>query len=396
MGEDEFLKPFMKESVFLQASSLDPSYVPNKLLCRDDIINDLIFNFRRILDELEQPSINCLILGKNGVGKTASARFFAKNFRNVALEKKKTLFIEYYNCIHFRKKSAIIREILAKHIHGSGRGFGDEEALKLILKQLRRHDAYMLLVIDEVQLLSPSDIFSLLGISETFGHQNVKLSIILISTTKDWMHVETTYILSKINSKFILKPYSFDDIEEILNFRVKLAFKKKVIDDDLLKIISQIVFNDQSLTNGIRLLRQCGLMADKEGLDHINMDIVKTVSHEMYPTLRIQIIEQLKDHELFTLYGIAKTLINTDKPFTLVDEAFEEYNIICEVYNVESHTIKTFRKYLQILSKMRIISSETVRIEEAERGRHLEISLIDITPDKLDGLLVNILDRKFS
>jgi hypothetical protein len=36
-----------------------------------------------------------------------------------------------------------------------------------------------------------------------------------------------------------------------------------------------------------------------------------------------------------------------------------------------------------------------VRIEEAERGRHLEISLIDIPPLKFEDFIITIFDRKF-
>jgi len=191
MDENDFRKPFMKKSVFKQASSLDMSFVPDKLYCRDETINTLIFNFRRILEEEEQPTINCLILGKGGVGKTCTARFFGKNFKSIALEKGVNMFIEYYNCINFRSKSKIVRELLAKHTHGSGRGFSDDEALKLILKQLIREKSYMLLVIDEVHLLKPDEILALLDIAETYGHQNAKLSIILISRNRDWMRIET-------------------------------------------------------------------------------------------------------------------------------------------------------------------------------------------------------------
>ena len=85
------------------------------------------------MEEEQQPSISCLLLGKGGVGKTVTAKYFGKNFKNIALEKDVNLFIEYYNCINFRSKSKIIRELLAKYTHGSGRGFSDDEALKLIL-----------------------------------------------------------------------------------------------------------------------------------------------------------------------------------------------------------------------------------------------------------------------
>ncbi|MHA1535720.1 MAG: Cdc6/Cdc18 family protein, partial [Promethearchaeota archaeon] len=347
-------------------------------------------------EEREQLSINCLILGKNGVGKTAIARFFGRNFRKIADEKGKEIIVEYFNCFYFRSMSKIIRELLPKHTHGSGRGLSNIETLKLILKQLIREERYMLLIIDEVHLLSHDDIFSFLAISESFGHQNAKISIILISRSKDWMRIETERILSRLNEKIKLKPYNYEESKQILEYRIELAFKKNVINEETLTFLSKIVYKNRSLSNGIRLLRQCGLIAEKEGLEHINMDIINTMSREMYPTFRIQIVEQLKDQELLTLFGIVHSLINREESYTLVDNAFEEYNIICETYNVKSHTKKTFRKYIQTLSKMRIISPRMRRIEETERGRHLEIFLIDIIPERFENLLINIFDKKLS
>ena len=396
MDEDDFRKPFMNKSVFKSASSLDMSFVPENLYCRDEAINTLIFNFRRILDEEEQPSINCLILGKGGVGKTCTARWFGKNFKNVALEKDVNLFTEYYNCINFRSKSKIIRELLAKHTHGSGRGFSDDEALKLILKQLIREKSYMLLVIDEVHLLRPDEILALLDIAETYGHQNARLSIILISRNKDWMRIETERILSRLNEKIKLKPYKFEESKQILEYRSDLAFKEYVVDDDILNMVGQIVSDHQDMRHGIEILRKSGLHADKEGVDRVTADIIRGASNDVYPTFRAEIVDQLNDQELFALFGIARSLINKDEPFTLVDEAFEEYQIISETYSVEPHVKMSFRKYIRTLNQLKIIASKTVRIEEAERGRHLEITLLDIPAGKLEEFLIEIFERKFN
>ena len=396
MDENTFKKSFTEKSVFKQASSLDMSYVPDKLYCRDETIKTLIFNFRRILEEEVQPSINCLILGKGGIGKTCTARFFGKNFKSIALEKDINLFIEYYNCINFRSKSKIVRELLAKHTHGSGRGFSDDEALKLILKQLIREKSYMLLLIDEVHLLRPDEILALLDIAETYGHQNAKLSIILISRNKDWMRIETERILSRLNEKIMLKPYNCEESKQILEYRSELAFKEYVIDDDILNMISQIVADHQDMRHGIEILRKSGLYADKEGLDRINADIIREASNDVYPTFRAEIVDQLNDQELLALLGIARSLINKDEPFTLVDEAFEEYQIISETYSIEPHVKMSFRKYIRTLNQLKIIDSKTVRIEEAERGRHLEITLLDIPAGKLEEFLIEIFDKKFS
>jgi len=395
MDEDEFRKQFMTKSMFKKASSLDMSYVPEKLHCRDEAIKSLIYNFRRILEEKEQPTISCLILGKGGVGKTVTARYFGRNFKTIALEKDVNIFVEYFNCINFRSKSKIVRELLAKYTHGSGRGFSDDEALKLILTQLIREKGYMLLVIDEIHLLKPDEILAFLDIAETYGHQNAKISILLISRNRDWMRIETERILSRLNEKINLKPYNVEDAKKILEYRSEEAFKEYVISDEILDMISQIVADHENMRHGIEILRKSGLYADKHGLSIVNAEIIREAANEVYPTFRADIIDQLNDQELLALYGISRSLINNKEPFTLVDDAFEEYQIICETYSIEPHVKMSFRKYIRQLNELEIISSKTVRIEEAERGRHLEITLLDIPAVKLEEFLIDIFNRKF-
>lgn len=396
MDEDDFRKQFDKKSVFKQLGSLDKSWVPEKLFCRDDALHTLIVNYRRILEEEEQPSINCLILGKGGVGKTCTARYFGKNFKTIALEKDVKLFIEYFDCINFRSKSKIIRELLAKYTHGSGRGYSDDEALKLILTKLIRDNGYMLLIIDEVHLLKPEEVLAFLNIAETYGHQNAKLSILMVCRGTDWMKIENERILSRLNEKIPFKPYNFEESMKILEYRSEIALKEYVIEDDLLNMVSQIVVENKNMRHGIEIIRKSGLYCDKEGIEHITADIVREASDDVYPTFRADIIDDLKDQELLALYGIVRTLINNGTPFALVDDAYEEYQSICEGYSVEPHVKMSFRKYVRQLNNLKIIASKTVRIEDATRGRHLEITLLDIPATKLVELLEGIFERMYS
>ena len=206
---------------------------------------------------------------------------------------------------------------------------------------------------------------------------------------------ENERILIRINEKIILAHYEFDEAMKILEYRSELALKENVIDEELLTIISQIVVDHKNMRHGIEIIRKSGLYCDKEGLDSINADIVRESSNEVYPTFRGDIIDQLKDQELIALYGITKSLINIDEPFSLVDKAFEEYESICESYSIPPHVKMSFRKYVRQLTQLKIIASKTVRIEEATRGRHLEITLLDIPAPKLGELLEDILEKKF-
>ncbi len=396
MDEKAFRAEFSKKSVFKQASSLDLSFVPPILHCRDETVKSLIYNFRRIIDEEQQPSINCLILGKGGIGKTLTARFFGKSFKTIATDRNVNVFIEYYNCINFRSKSKIIRDMLGKHTHGSGRGFSDDEALKQILAKLKRDNQYILLIVDEVHLLGQEDILALLDIAETFGHQNAKLSLLLISRNTDWMKIETERILSRLNEKIALKPYSFDEAKKILTYRAELAFIENTIDDETLNMVAKIVEEHENMRHGIEILRRSGLYADKSGLKTITADVIRDASNDVYPTFRDDLIDKLSDQELFALYGVAQALINKDEPFVFVDDAYEDYKAICETYSIESHVKMSFRKYVRQLNQLKIVASKTSRIEEEERGRHLEITLLDVPAVKLVEILDDLFDKKFS
>jgi Cdc6-like AAA superfamily ATPase len=286
--------------------------------------------------------------------------------------------------------------LLAKYTHGSGRGYSDDEALKLILTKLIRDNGYMLLIIDEVHLLKSDEVLAFLNIAETFGHQNAKLSILLICRGADWMRIENERVLSRLYEKIELKPYNFEEALQILQYRSEIALKEDVIDEDLLTMISQIVVENQNMRHGIGIVRKSGLYCDKEGFDHVTADTIRGASDDVYPTFRADIIDGLKDQELLALLGIVRSLMNNGTPFALVDDAFEEYQSICEGYSIEPHVKMSFRKYVRQLNQLKIIASKTVRIEEATRGRHLEITLLDIPAGKLAELLEDIFERKFS
>jgi cell division control protein 6 len=161
-------------------------------------------------------------------------------------------------------------------------------------------------------------------------------------------------------------------------------------------MISQIVVENKNMRHGIEILRKCGLYADREGLNRISADMVREASNEVYPTFRGDIIDRLNEQELLALYGIVRTLINNDEPYALVDDAFEEYKAVCESYSIDPHVKMSYRKYVRQLRDLKIIASKTVRIEDAQRGRHLKITLLDIPPRKLEELLDDLFKKRFA
>ena len=110
MSEDERIYKFRKSGSLYTYNDI------KRLIGRSEALERLTTNFGIILKEPESFSINCLITGKGSTGKSLVARYFGRDIRLKAVKKKVKLSMEYFNCFHFRSKSMIIRELIAKNV----------------------------------------------------------------------------------------------------------------------------------------------------------------------------------------------------------------------------------------------------------------------------------------
>src|SRR4030042_4232677 len=122
MDEDIFERELFKKSVFRNEQTLALSYVPEKLPHRTDDLKRLIHDFRGFFGNAMSPPVNVLILGKGGIGKTALAKYFEKGIRLTGRNNNVKIYTEYFNCVNFRTKSAILREVLSTHCFQTGKG----------------------------------------------------------------------------------------------------------------------------------------------------------------------------------------------------------------------------------------------------------------------------------
>ena len=397
-NESYFRNTLKNPSALKNISSLDLSYIPEKLYCRDNEINSLIHNFRGIIDCKGVYSTNCLITGKGGVGKTTTVKFFCKNFEKVALERGIEISVNYFNCINFETRSKIIRNLFEKYCFAPGRGLADDEALHCIIRSVKYSKKYILLVLDEVHLLNPNHLWALLDIPETFGHHNVRMSIILISRIFDWENIENERLLSRINKIIELKPYTYDQIREILKYRYEIAFRDGLLNKTNINSIAKIIEKKKNLRHGVEILRSCGQYADEIGTSKLNIKIIQNIASKItYSEFRADIIDKLKLQLLLTFCAILRASRLTDNQFILVNLSYKEYKRICRKFNLKPHVEMTFRKYIKDLNKMHLIISEQCKINDKIRGRRLKIQLPFDKEDakKIEKDLKKYIENKF-
>ncbi len=389
MDDEEFNKLLRTESVFREGGqkTLAQAWEPDKkqkLLCRDEEITKLVTIHRPIITSAEPFSVNTLIMGKGGVGKTLTSRYFGKMLKRNALNEGIDLFIDYYDCLQHRTKSSILRNISTKLLRfSSGHGYSDNEIMEQILKHLKKTESYVLIILDEVQNLKQEDLTSLVNASIGFGEKNSRFSILLITREYDWYRIESERISSRIQDKIKFTPYNRDEAFEILSYRRKLAFRDGVLEDDELELIADIVEETKNMRNGIDIMRKCGVHADQHKISEITAEMILETRKGVSSTFRQSVIDNLKQHEKITLLAIARALNHSGDPVVMVSPAYEEYQVLCEEMEKRAHVKMSFRKYVRRLRDMKVVKGDYINPSPNEKGRKLQLKLLDITPSKL-------------
>jgi len=274
-------------------------------------------------------------------------------------------FVEYFNCLTFTSSSHIMRQLLGKITYGSGRGYSEDEVVKLILSTLKTRKQYLFLIIDEAHNLSEKDLLSLLNMQETFNKENTRLSMLFISRNSQWYKIETEKITSRITAKVQLDFYSYEGAFTILKERAKKAFKDEAITKKALETLTEIVIKTKNLRHGIDILRRAGQFSDKNNLKKITPAIIKRFRTQAY-TQFLEKIEHLDINHLLSLLGILECVRASSQRETTTNESFERYQQLCLNYGLRPHVKMSFRKYCRDLLENKLINS---RVERVKKGR---------------------------
>ena len=386
-----FCESFMKSSIIKNEKALELDYVPSTLLHRNEVISYLSSIYQHILTD-KTLSQSTLLIGPGGIGKSCTARFFMKYLYQIVIDSRSfpQFHCLYLNCVEYKTKNKILRKIysdLKKYF--SGRGFDDIELMIEILQTLKNEDSYLFLVLDEIHLLPNTDIMQLLSISETFGHHNVRISILLLTRHYDWARLETERILSRLNNYLMLAPYTYEAIFDIINQRAELTLYNTAFDNNCIGAIATIAYNSQNIRLGLDILRNSAVHTDKNREGYITLETINKFSKNRFAEFR-HIIDILPAQSQLVLYSILKTKEGADIGSLLtIDQAYSYYVSTNLAYNKKPHILMVFRKHIRDLKNSRLINTHSEKKAEG-RGRYL---VIDVDKElDIKGILVHLED----
>jgi len=386
--EDELFS----SSVIKDLHALDFDYVPEELPHRTEQLRRLAQMFKPLLNDVSQ---NAVVRGPVGTGKTVIIKKFCNSFVNIARKQGKIIEYVHINC---RKRStdAMVLIGILNHFDQRfpDRGFSVQEMLQILHKQLQRRDAQLLLVLDEADALLKKSGSNLVYNLTRFTDETMKtdnpISIIMASQKDVLSDLDLSALSTfKRSNTIVLDKYARDELYDIIDQRVGLAFHNHTVSLDSVDLIADIASEWGDARFAIELLWKAGMCADQQHVQLVVPEHVRAAKAETYSVVTETKLKNLGKHQLLTLLSIAKRLHRDGAAYANTGDVEKTYAITCEEYNEKPRAHTMFWSYLKEVENAGFIHIKLSG--KGQLGTTQLISLpdipVEILVDKLDGFL---------
>ena len=376
----------MSESrIFHDRSKLSSRYIPNELHHREKEMSLLLTMFK---DSYIKPDEFLFstpqIVGRSGIGKTSTIMKFSKMLENEFMKSGLTLKVAYINLkLQGGNKYAVYRFLLEKIAPElPSQGLSAEEMLRYLLSYLTENKLYTLIILDEIEFLLRSNKdsgiiydFTRLNEFDLSKHCNV-IGVVFIARSTDFHDKIDSSELSTLGRLPIeFKPYSIDEISDILLTRTSESFNPNVVGTDIIDEVSLITTSSQvggDVRYALDLLLYAGNLAEANGSERITLDQIRKAHGYNKPSLTIEDLKELPRSHLLTLMAILKVQNKRKKQYIELKEIRVYALELADEYKIKKFE---FEDTMNDLLERKIIEMKSLK----EIGMNIT-SLVELEP----------------
>jgi cell division control protein 6 len=377
-------------SVFKDEAKLDINYVPRRLPHREKEHRLLMEFFNFLLRFPERMAQRVIITGDVGTGKTALAQRFGADITLEANKRGVNFRYVNVNCREYRGKLFLILQhaLAVFRPRFPKRGYSAEEVLGTLLQTLDEENAYIILTLDEFDALIDREgsetVYKLTRLQEIRQGKPQRISLIfIIRDLKATEKLDASSRSTLQRNVISLEKYEKDQLIDILNERVSMAFAPSTVSEDIVSLVAELGFSESGNARfAIELLWRAGKYADAEDMDDVTPECVRKAVSRIIPTIRRSELASLGLHEKLFLLGVARFFKESQSAYASLSEIEEAYAVVCEEFGEQPHSHTQLWKYVQLLSALGILKTEVATT--ATRGRATRVSLPSIPAYELE------------
>lgn len=378
MAITEFFQNFLKkESIFADKQFFLSSYIPQEVLYREKLIQE-VANILAPSLRLEKPS-NLLIYGKTGTGKTLSIKYVLNSMSEIAHNNNIPLKTIYLNC-KLKKVADTEYRLIAQLIKEFGRevpttGLPTDEIYNIFYSLIDKEKIIILLVLDEIDQLTKKIgdeiLYNLTRINSELKF--AQIGLIGISNNLIFAENLDPRVKSSLSEEELIFPsYNAIQIQDILKKRAAQAFRENAIQPGVIEKCSAYAAREHGdVRRAIDLLRVAGELAERSGSKEVSVAHLDDANSKIESDKIVNtIIGQPKQFQT-VLYSIL--LLSPEKKVIFTGEIYELYQKICKKVG---YNVLTQRRISDILAEFDMLGIINAKIISKGRyGRTREVSV---------------------
>lgn len=256
-------------TIFRNHTYLDTGYLPEQPVGREAEID-------RIADALRpvtrgKTAENLLVYGPAGIGKTTCVRYVSNR-----LESETTSKAVYINCWKYNTRPSLLTELLIQFGYPAPRkGKPVDELLSKIREWLNKNRGVAVVLDEFDQLDEPTEvIYDLQLVDEEADNP---LGLVMVSNQEPQQIELASRSQSRLGyHSLAFRPYSTQQLVQILDRRVEQAFKPGTVPDDVIEeIADRVSENGGDCREALQLLLKTGRKAELENKRKLTVGLIE-------------------------------------------------------------------------------------------------------------------------
>ena len=317
--------------------------------------------------------------------------------------------IEYLNC-KLKKVADTEYRILAALIQQMGAsvpatGLPTDQVYSRFVELVDSKKQLVVLVFDEidqaVKKISDGFLYSLTRLNSELSQ--AQISLIGISNDVTFLENIDPRVRSSLGEEeFVFPPYNALQLQDILQERCELAFKKGCIEEGVIAKCAAFAAREHGdARRALDLLRIAGELSERDGKDKVDVEYIDLANKKMERDKILDIVESEPKQFQLVLYSILKLTEKARKESEknksgLVGNFFtgDVYNFYQDLCNRTKTEVLTQRRVSDILAEidmLGLINAKVISKGRHGRTREIRLSIPNNLLEKVEAILVESL-----
>lgn len=294
--------------ILVNEETLDPSYVPPRLVHRETELALLTKRFREAL--AKGIPYHCLVTGGVGSGKTALVRRLGADLERAGRLRDLPVRVTYVNCWRRASDRTVMLDLLRSvKVSLPDRGYSLSEMLDVFEQGIRRTPQHLVILLDEASALVKQETKLVYLLSRSHEVELGSISLVLVASEDLFPFLDAASRSSfGVTHRLTLSPYDREALADILEERARIALRPGSIDRDVLEQIARIAAPNGDARFAIEILGGAAHAAEDVGADSVLAEHVRRAKGSLLPTMAESHLESLSVNQLGVLLALSRSL----------------------------------------------------------------------------------------